>query len=298
MSRWSTILNTIPSTGSGAGSSAGSSARRRGAVVMPLLAGAVLLTGCGAGAGDAADDGSSGEDSPPAGSEEQLAAAEAAMTRAASFGFDQAGYATVEAVEQFREQADETLAGDAAEDVDPAACADPLAAVDWAPLLLDADVARVDFGSETFTGTGSLEIAEASDGAAGERVAEHVARVEQLLGSCREVTYTQSEQDFALEFDGVDGVVEPEDSAEPETTTAYRWSREFAGTAEQTEQTGQTEEAESAEDGGTTAAQILLTRRGEDVVMVSFIGEPAAGSAEFTTMAEALAAETLDGLAD
>lgn len=292
MSRWSTTPSAIPSTTPSTGPRAGPSVRRRGAVVMPLLAGAVLLTGCGAGAGDAADDGSSGEDSPPAGSEEQLAAAEAAMTRAASFGFDQAGYATVEAVEQFREQADETLAGDAAEDVDPASCADPLAAVDWAPLLLDADVARVDFGSETFTGTGSLEIAEASEDAAGERVAEHVERVEQLLDACREVSYTQSEQDFALEFDGVDGVVEPQDSAEPETTTAYRWSREFAGGAEQTEET------ESAEDGGTTAAQILLTRRGEDVVMVSFIGEPAAGSAEFTTMAEALAAETLDGLAD
>ncbi|WP_010525314.1 hypothetical protein [Nesterenkonia sp. F] len=264
---------------------------RRGAVVVPLLAGAMLLAGCGAGADDPADGGSSsGEDSPRSGSERQLAAAEAAMDRAASFGFDQAGYATVEAVEQFREQTDETLAGDAAEEVDPAACADPLAAVDWAPLLLDADVARVDLGSETFTGTGSLEIAEVpgdADAAAGERVAEHVERVEQLLESCREVTYTQSEQDFTLEFGDVDAAVEPVESAAPETTAAYRWSREFADSAE-----------DGADADGTTAAQILLIRRGEDVVMVSFIGEPAAGSAEFTTMAEALAAETLDGLAD
>ncbi|MDN5654230.1 MAG: hypothetical protein L0G46_03940, partial [Kocuria sp.] len=99
---------------------------------------------------------------------------------------------------------------------------DPETGRNWTYAELDADVARVDFGSETFTGTGSLEIAEASEDAAGERVAEHVERVEQLLDACREVSYTQSEQDFALEFDGVDGVVEPQDSAEPETTTAYR----------------------------------------------------------------------------
>lgn len=270
-------------------------ARRRAPGPLPAvgLAGALLLTACGDGAGEAAGEGaSSGEDSPRAGSERQLAAAEAAMARAASFGFDQAGFATVEAVEQFRDQADETLAGDAAEDVDPASCAEPLAAVDWAPLLLDGDVARADFGSETFTGTGSLEIAEGADGDAADRVAEHVDRVEQLLESCRQVGYTQAEQDFTLAFDAVDAAVEPEESAAPEMTSAYRWTREFAGSGE----SGQSSE-ETGEDAGTTAAQILLTCRGEDVVMVSFIGEPAAGSQEFTTMAEVLAAETLDGLA-
>ena len=56
------------------------------------------------------------------------------------------------------------------------------------------------------------------------------------------------------------------------------------------------DEAELAD--GTTVAQILFTEAGDDVVMVSFIGEPAAGSAEFTEMAEAITEEILDELGE
>ncbi|MGC8068938.1 hypothetical protein, partial [Salmonella enterica] len=77
-----------------------------------------------------------------------VAAAEAGMERASTFGFDSAGFYTEAAVEEFREQMEGSLAeGEADVEVDPATCAEPLAAVDWAPLLLGSDAARVDFGS-------------------------------------------------------------------------------------------------------------------------------------------------------
>ncbi|MGQ7787642.1 hypothetical protein [Nesterenkonia sp. K-15-9-6] len=245
-----------------------------------LLSTALAVTSCGSD-GDAAE----GEQSPRAGSDRLIAAAEAGMERASTFGFDSAGFYTEAAVEEFRQQMEGSLAeGEADVEVDPASCEEPLAAVDWAPLLLGSDAARVDFGSETFTGTGSIEIAEidGDDGEAAARVQEHMDHVRSLVESCPQVQLTQLDADYALEFSDVElETLRPADG-DGDGTVGYARTRSLA----------------DSEEDGMIGAQILFTRAGDDVVMVSFIGEPAAAEDEFTAMAEAVTAATTEALAD
>ncbi|HIW99837.1 MAG TPA: hypothetical protein H9871_06805, partial [Candidatus Nesterenkonia stercoripullorum] len=154
----------------GGAHAAGGPLRRRYRGLAALAVGALLLSGCGS------DD----ETSPRAGSERLAGAAEAGMERASSYGFDSAGFVTEDALEQFREQSADSAAGaetEEASDVTPEQCAEPLAAVDWAPLLLGGDAARVDFGTEGFAGTGSIEVAEAAGEDAEARVEEHLANI-------------------------------------------------------------------------------------------------------------------------
>ncbi|MDS2173196.1 hypothetical protein Q7C18_10845 [Nesterenkonia sp. CL21] len=244
-----------------------------------LLSTALAVTSCGSD-GDAAE----GEQSPRAGSDRLVAAAEAGMERASTFGFDSAGFYTEAAVEEFREQMEGSLAeGDADVEVDPATCAEPLAAVDWAPLLLGSDAARVDFGSETFTGTGSIEIAEiADDGEAAARVQQHMDHVRSLVESCPQVRLTQMDADYVLEFSEIELEALRPAEGDGDGTVGYARTRSLA----------------DAEEDGMIGAQILFTRAGDDVVMVSFIGEPAAAQEEFTAMAEAVTAATTEALAD
>lgn len=259
---------------------------RPGRRVLPVLGLtlALMLSACGQeGASSTSDASEEGSSSPRAGSERLLVAAETGMERAASFGFDAAGFYTEDAMEDFRTQMSDSLQeGEADADIQPASCAEPLIAVDWAPLLLDTEAVRVDFGSETFTGTGSLEIAEVDGAEASERVDEHMDHVATLVESCAEVTMTQMETSYDLTLQGVE-LEELEPAGDDgQGTSAYSRTRSLAG----------------AEEDGTIAAQILFTRRDDDVVMVSFIGEPAATSAEFTAMAESITDETLEGLED
>lgn len=270
-------------------------ARPLGAAAVVALA----LTSCGAFDDETAQ-------SQRAGGDRLVAAAESGMERASSFGFDSAGFFTEDAVEEFRTQMEDSLAEGADDaEVDPAECAEPLAAVDWAPLLLGSDAARVDFGSETFTGTGSIEVASAADAEDSERVDEHFDHVRTLVESCPELEFSRYGSDYDLEVSEVelDGL-EAADSGH-EGTIAYSWERGF----EAEEQEGETEGAEDAEvpegapddeahrgGGGTIVAQILFTRKDDDVVMVSFIGESAAGSSEFTEMAESITDHALESL--
>lgn len=256
-------------------------------------------SGSGRGEGHGAGRDESHREGSRAGGERLITAAEAGMERASSFGFDSAGFFTEDAVEEFRDQMGESMAEGADEvEVDPEQCADPLAAVDWAPLLLDSDAARVDFGSETFTGTGSIEVADVSDAEDSERVDEHFDHVRALVESCPEVAFSRFDSDFALKV----SAVEP-DELEPagqghRGTIAYSWERGFGSSDEdqgaETMEGAADDEAHSGD--GTVVAQILFTRKDDDVVMVSFIGEPAAGSSEFTEMAESITDYALDSL--
>lgn len=272
---------------------------RAGGAVGVVLGVPLLLSACGDEQGEQEEG-----DAPRAGSERLIAAAETGMARASSFGFDNAGFATDPAVDDLRDSMEGSLAGDEGDQgVEPAQCEEPLAAVDWTPLLLGTDVARVDFGSETFTGTGSIEIAQLEDGEAEERAAEHIEHVENLVASCPETEFTLGEADYALEISPTElQALTP--VSEGGSTVAYSWERSFTDSGEEvgeeagenTEDGDQTGEAELAD--GTTVAQILFTEADDDVVMVSFIGEPAAGSAEFTEMAEAITEEILDELGE
>ncbi|MDO5492640.1 MAG: hypothetical protein Q4F53_03375 [Nesterenkonia sp.] len=275
------------------------------AVSPVLAAGAVLalvLTSCGASDEDTAQ-------SERAGGDRLVTSAEAGMERASSFGFDSAGFFTEDAVQEFRTQMEDSMAEGADDaEVDPAECAEPLAAVDWAPLLLGTDAARVDFGSETFTGTGSIEVASVSDGEDSERVDEHFDHVRTLVESCPELEFSRHGSDYDLEVSEVE--LDQLEAAESghQGTIAYSWTRGFEGedqdAVEDGDQEGEADEVpEGAPDdeahrggGGTIVAQILFTRMDDDVVMVSFIGETAAGSSEFTEMAESITDHTLDSL--
>ena len=264
----------MPASGGAAGRQPGPRYR----ALTVLAAGALLLGGCGGGGDEA---------SPRAGSERLAGAAEAGMERASSYGFDSAGFVTEDALDQFRERSSEAAPGAEAEEVSevtPQECSAPLAAVDWAPLLIGGDAARVDFGTEGFAGTGSIEVAEAAGEEAEARVEEHLAHVDALLEDCPEVAFTAEGEQLELTIDDVD-------LEEEGTTRAYSWQRNAAESAGSADPAG-----DSAEADGTTVAQILFTQQDDDVVMVSFIGDSTAGSAEFTQMAEGITQATLDAL--
>lgn len=205
------------------------------------------------------------------GSPRLLAAAQAGLDRASSFGFTEAGFVSAEVAESYRELLEgNSLAGDDPEvEVTPASCAEPLAAVDFSPLLLGQDTVRADFFAESFSGAGSLELAELADDQDAEQVQEHRDNVRQLLQSCADTEFTLDGIDYEL------SITEPEMESSQEQSIGYSWER-----------TGE----------GTTFAQILFTQVDDDIIMVSFTGGEEAASAEFTSIAEAITAETAAAL--
>lgn len=238
--------------------------------------------GAGTAAGEAegeaqADDGAeaAGLSAP----ERLIIAAQEGAGRAASFGFNEMGFVSDEVAASYRELLEEnSLAGEDPEaQVSPEACAQPLAAVDFSPLLLGEEAVRADYFAESFSGAGSIELATVDSEADQQRVSEHLDNVAELLDSCQDTEFTLDGIDYELRIEeptlqDQDGV----SAEQAENTVAYSWER--SGT------------------DGTTYAQILFTQVDDDIIMVSFTGGEAAGSAEFTSMAEAIAAEATAAL--
>lgn len=248
-----------------------SAARHRGTKALAGAAvGLLALTACGEDENQV-----EGDDSPPAGSERLIEAAESGLDRAGSFGFGSAGFATENQLETTREEAGEVLPGTSEEDISPAECAEPIADVDFQPIMLEEDAARADFVSETFTGTGSLEVATLSDEEDHQLVEDHIASVNELVESCGDMEIALDDMDYHYEFAPVELESLPEESS-----VAYTRTQRMG---------------EGGEDG-TIAAQMLFTQAGDDVVMVSFIGEEAANSAEFTQIGEAITTEIVSAL--
>ncbi|MCH8559994.1 hypothetical protein [Nesterenkonia sp. DZ6] len=228
--------------------------------------------GDGDGDGEAQGDGASaaGLSAP----DRLITAAQEGAGRAASFGFTEMGFVSDEVAGSYRELLEEnSLAGEDPEaQVSPEACAQPLAAVDFSPLLLGEETVRADYFADSFSGAGSIELATLDGEADQERVAEHLENVAALLDSCRDTEFTLDGIDYELRIEeptlqDQDGV----SSEQAENTAAYSWERSGGE--------------------GTTFAQILFTQVDDDIIMVSFTGGEAAGSAEFTSIAEAIAAE-------
>lgn len=72
--------------------------------------------------------------------------------------------------------------------VDPAECKSALTAVDWSPLLAPGSAAsRVDVGSPSFRGTGTVEVAALEDIGV---VDQHVQNVDRLVQDCGELSFT------------------------------------------------------------------------------------------------------------
>lgn len=249
-----------------------STARHPGGKALAAVAvGILALTACGGDETDAVE----GDDSPPAGSDRLIEAAEAGLDRAGSFGFGSAGFATEDQLETTRDEAGDVLPGTSEEDISPGECAEPIASVDFQPIMLEEDAARADFVSDSFTGTGSLEIATLSDEEDQEVVEDHISHVTELVDSCGDTEITLEEMDHHYEF----GAVELE-SLPAETSVGYTRTQRMG---------------EGGEDG-TIAAQMLFTQTGDDVVMVSFIGEEAANSEEFAQIGEAITTEIVSAL--
>lgn len=203
-----------------------------------------------------------------------ILAAQQGAGRAASFGFSEMGFVSDEAAASYRELLEEnSLAGEDPEaQVTPQACAQPLAAVDFSPLLLGEEAVRADYFAESFSGAGSIELAALDGEADQQRVAEHLDNVAELLDSCQDTEFTLDGVDYELRIEEPTLQDQDQVSAEQaQNTTAYSWRRSGGE--------------------GTTHAQILFTQVDDDIIMVSFTGEEAAGSAEFTSIAEAIAAE-------
>lgn len=244
--------------------------RRSGVLV---LSGALLLTSCATTEEpDPAEvSAESTAEAEANGSPRLIAAAQAGLGRASSFGFTEAGFVTAEVAESYRDLLEgNSLAGEDPDvEVTPASCAEPLAAVDFSPLLLGQDTVRADFFAESFSGAGSLELAELADDQDAEQVQAHRDNVRQLLESCADTEFTLDGIDYEL------SITEPETESSQERSISYSWER-----------TGE----------GTTFAQILFTQVNDDIIMVSFTGGEEAASAEFTSIAEAISAETAAAL--
>lgn len=198
----------------------------------------------------------------------------AAAERAASFGFTNQVSATDAEIERTREDTRLRQTNTSGTAVEPAACKAPLTAVDWSPILLPgADASRLDFGSDAFAGTGSVEVASLEDPAA---VEQHLAHVERLVADCPELTMTVTDEnlqrstfDFTARASGTDSA---------DVDSGLVWTRTPSG------------------GGDGTTAQVLIGQAGDHVVMVSFIGQPEVAGEEFTTIAEEVLAAAVASL--
>ena len=155
--------------------------------------------------------------------------------------------------------------------MEPSECKAPLNALDFSPILLDQEeVSRVDVGAGSFTGTGTVEVATL-DGPARQRVEKHLQTVNTLLTDCSEMTMTVTEGDSTVEY--VLTTEKPDLSDGTPAQSAITWTRHPASDEE-----------------NTLTAQVLTATTADSVVMVSFVGQQAAGDKEFTIMAEEIVA--------
>ena len=197
-------------------------------------------------------------------------AVERGSQRAATFGFDKAQTATADELKQLRDSAVPEATA-----VQPEQCAEALALINSSPVLLSADAARVDFGSDTFTGTGTVEAAALEADKAAAWLAEYRATVQTLTGDCRDISFVVDGQKFTFTSTAVD--------TDNDNNVGISWQRvpQLAGSKSDTQQ-------------GTVNSQVLVGQRGREVFLVSFIGEEAATGDEFTQIANQILASMKD----
>lgn len=279
--------STVPARGLGGRSRPGRLAR-----AGTLMAGVLLVAGCSASPGAseatpsdphgtaAPGQSASGQapaeptdtqptDTQPADTQATDARADqravgAAAERAASFGFTNQVSASDAEIDQTRQDARLRQTNTSGTSVQPAACKAPLTALDWSPILLPgADASRLDFGSDGFAGTGSVEVAALEDQ---EALGRHLANVERLMAECADLTMTVTDED--LRRSTFDFTARASDADGAEVDSGLVWTRTPSG------------------GGAETTAQVLIGQAGDHVVMVSFIGQPEVAGEEFTTIAE------------
>ena len=146
--------------------------------------------------------------------------------------------------------------------------------LDYRPGALDeAEATRVDVGADTFTGTGTVEVARLT-GQGRQDVERHIQTVNALRADCREMTMTVQEGDATVDYR-----LEVSDAPLSDGTPAQSalvWERTLASESEPQ-----------------LTAQVLTAVTSDAVVMVSFVGRPEAGRKEFTLIAEEMLAAAL-----
>lgn len=181
--------------------------------------------------------------------------------RANSLGFDKAQSATAEELAELRNSEIPQ-----ADSVHPDTCAETLTAINSSPVQLSADAARVDFGSDNYTGTGTVESATLGEEQADEWLTTYTAAVDQLTGDCSEVEMVVAGQKYSF----------TSTTAESDTADAVlTWVRKPLLTG-----------SKSSSESGTISSQVLVAKDGDRLNLVSFIGEEASTSNEFTQIGE------------
>lgn len=237
----------------------------------------LALTGCGA-ESEPVENPHTGQ-SAPAGANEtaedeasvapELSRQEAAVRRgsqrAGSFGFDKAQAATAEELKQLRDSEAPQASG-----VHPAQCADALATIDSSPAQLSEQSARIDFGSDTFTGTGTVEAAVLEGAEASDWLAEFRQNVQTLTSDCEELEFVVDGQKFAFTTNSLDTEAD---------TVGLSWQRKplLAG-------------SQSAAQEGTVNSQVMVAEQDGALFLVSFIGDEPATSGEFTQIGQRILA--------
>ena len=270
--------------------------RRARALAAAAAVGLLALTGCGEGeepapqqpsapadanhgdGGGSAQEGDGGsapeQEGLGLGDREDERMAAAAAERAASVGFVRQRAAAEEEVAAAREDSRARRADADRTTVEPAACKAPLTALDFSPISLGAqETTRVDVGAETFTGTGTVEVARLT-GVGRQEVERHLQTVNALLADCREMTMTVQDGDARVDYRLA--VAEAPLSEDTPAQSALVWERALA-----------------SEPGPQLTAQVLTAVTSDAVVMVSFVGQPEAGDEEFTRIAEEMLAAAL-----
>ncbi|WHS28691.1 hypothetical protein [Auritidibacter ignavus] len=207
----------------------------------------------------------------------------AGAQRAASFGFDRQIVATDDEISTARDEASERQDQAEATQVSPSSCQQAIAKMDWSPLLADSEqITRLDFGTETFNGAGTIEIAgldaERGGGAqAQEQLDAYQATVEELTGDCSEVDLDIPSGESTLTY------TMRSEAVEPDQGSGLLWSRVPRGSATQ-------------QHGEAVTALVLTTEHDGYAVMVSFAGDSEVSSEEFRTMADEILEATLSGI--
>jgi len=213
--------------------------------------------------------------------DDQQAAGGAAMM-AMELGFNQVQPATEQELTAVRDNA--TDRADAAQElnVEPASCAEPIAALDWSPILASSEaITRVDFTTGNFAGAGSIEVAgitEDTGGAAqaADEVAAHQRAVTAVTTECNDLTMMladESEPDWAeLEYTFT------ADAIETDSGSGLLWQRH---------------PTDDDDAGQSTTALTVMTEHEGYAIQVAFIGSDEITDAEFTDISEAILASAI-----
>lgn len=196
----------------------------------------------------------------------------AGAERAASFGFEQQAVAADEEISAARDQSRQRQLEINQTTVEPAQCKSALSGLDWSPMLIDTEnITRIDYGSQTFAGTGTIEVAQLGDTGAHE-LSEYQQHVDTLVNDCQSLD------------------VSVPDPANPDSELNYTFTAKSVAD-------GILWSRAPKDSAGEALTALVLTQEVEGhAVMVSFAGDTTVQDDEFKQMAQAIIDSTAQEL--